>query len=75
MADDLAYDMMLEVKGLFRSIGVRASFDHDLRVGETFDLRGRRWVVSRVDAVDRGDFDRRLVAHEVDEADYSAAIS
>jgi hypothetical protein len=67
--------MMLEVQGLFRSFGVRTSFDRDLRVGETFDLRGRRWVVSRVDAVNREDFDRRLVAQEVDEAHYSAAIS
>jgi hypothetical protein len=68
MADDLAYDMMLEVQGLFRSFGVRANFDRDLRVGETFDLRGRRWVVCRVDAVNRDDFDRRLVAQEVEEA-------
>ena len=68
MAKDLAYDMMLEVRGLIRSFGVRTTLDRDLRVGESFDLRGRRWVVSRVDTVEKADFDRRLVAQEVEEA-------
>jgi hypothetical protein len=68
MAKDLAYDMMLEVRGLIRSFGVRTTLDRDLRVGESFDLRGRRWVVSRVDIVEKADFDRRLVAQEVEEA-------
>ena len=68
MAKDLAYDMMLEVRGLIRSFGVRTTLDRDLRVGESFDLRGRRWMVSKVDAVEKDDLDRRLVAHEVEEA-------
>jgi hypothetical protein len=68
MAKDLAYDMMLEVRGLIRSFGVRTTLDRDLRVGESFDLRGRRWVVSRVDTVEKPDLDRRLVAQGVEEA-------
>jgi hypothetical protein len=72
MAKDLAYDMMLEVRGLMRSFGVRTTLDRELRVGESFDLRGRRWVVSRVDPVQKDDLDRRLVAQEVEEAELSA---
>jgi hypothetical protein len=68
MAKDLAYDMMLEVRGMIRSIGVRTTLDRDLRVGESFDLRGRRWVVSRIDTVKKDDCDRRLVAQEIEEA-------
>jgi hypothetical protein len=68
MAKDLAYDMMLEVRGLIRSFGVRTTLDRDLHVGERFDLRGRRWVVARVDAVEKDDLDRRLVAREVEDA-------
>jgi hypothetical protein len=73
MAKDLAYDMMLEVQGLIRSIGVRTTLDRELRVGESFDLRGRRWVVSKVDAVQRDDLDRRLVARELEEAEAQPA--
>jgi hypothetical protein len=72
MAKDLAYDMMLEVQGLIRSFGVRTTLERDLRVGESFDLRGRRWVVSKVDTVHRDDLDRRLVARELEEAEPSA---
>jgi hypothetical protein len=68
MAKALAYDMMLEVRGLIRSFGVRTTLDHDLHVGESFDLRGRRWVVSKVDPVEQDDLDRRLVAREIEEA-------
>jgi hypothetical protein len=68
MAKDLAYDMMLEVQGLIRSFGVRTTLDRDLRVGESFDLHGRHWVVARVDTVHKDDLDRRLVAREVEEA-------
>jgi hypothetical protein len=68
MAKDLAYDMMLEVQGLIRSFGVRTTLDRDLRVGESFDLRGRRWVVAKVDTVHKADLDRRLVARELEEA-------
>jgi hypothetical protein len=65
MARDLAYDMMLEVQGLIRSLAVRTTLDHELHVGETFNLRGRDWVVERVDLVASKDLDRRLVAREV----------
>jgi len=58
---------MLEVKGILRSIPVRTKLDSDLQVGETFDLRGRRWIVSKVDQVDRGDINRRVIAREADE--------
>jgi hypothetical protein len=69
MAKDLAYDMMLEVQGLIRSFGVRTTLDRELHVGESFDLGGRRWMVARVDAVEKDDLDRRLVAREIEEAE------
>jgi hypothetical protein len=65
MTQDLAYDMMLEVQGLIRSLAVRTTLDRELRVGETFSLHGRDWVVQRVDAVTEVDLDRRLVAQEL----------
>ena len=67
MANELTYDLMLEVKGVLRSIPVRTKLDSELRVGETFDLRGRRWVVSKTEKVDREDLDRRVIAREVEE--------
>jgi len=66
------YDLMLEVTGVLRSIPVRTKLDSNLRVGETFDLRGRRWIVSSVDQIGGEDFDRRAVAREVAEADVAA---
>jgi hypothetical protein len=69
MTQDLAYDMMFEVQGLIRSFAVRARVDHELRVGETFRLRGRRWIVSNVRHADREGLDRRLIAREVDTDD------
>ena len=72
MSVELTYDLMLEVTGVLRSIPVRTKLDSDLRVGETFDLRGRRWVVSSVDQIGGEDFDRRAVAREVAEADVAA---
>ena len=72
MSAELTYDLMLEVRGVLRSIPVRTKLDSDLRVGETFDLRGRRWVVSSVDQIGGEDFDRRAVAREVAEADVAA---
>ena len=68
MASDLAYDMMLEVQGLIRSLALRTTLDRELRVGETFMLQGREWVVERVAPVAGADFDRRLVAREVESA-------
>ena len=69
MAQDLAYDMMLEVQGLIRSLAVRTRIDRELQVGETFSLRGRRWIVSDVHHANREGLDRRLIAREVDEHD------
>ena len=72
MPDELEYDLMLEVKGVIRSIPVRTRLGSDLNVGDMFDLRGRRWVVSKVDRVDRDDLDRRVLAREVDETEIAA---
>jgi hypothetical protein len=72
MSAELTYDLMLEVTGVLRSILVRTKLDSDLRVGETFDLRGRRWVISSVDQIGGEHFDRRAVAREVAEADVAA---
>ena len=72
MSAELTYDLMLEVTGVLRSIPVRTKLDSDLRVGETFDLRGRRWVVSSVDQIGGEDFDRRAVAREVARSDVAA---
>jgi hypothetical protein len=72
MSAELTYDLMLEVTGVLRSIPVRTKLDSDLRVGETFDLRGRRWVISSVDQIGGEHFDRRAVAREVAEADVAA---
>jgi len=66
------YDLMLEVTGVLRSIPVRTKLDSNLRVGETFDLRGRRWIVSSVDQIGGEDFDRRAVAREVADVDVAA---
>jgi hypothetical protein len=51
---------------------VRTTLGRELSMGETFDLRGRCWVVSKVDRVDRGDLDLRVVAREVDEPQIAA---
>jgi hypothetical protein len=72
MSAELTYDLMLEVTGVLRSIPVRTKVDSNLRVGETFDLRGRRWIVSSVDQIGGQHFDRRAVAREVAEADVAA---
>jgi hypothetical protein len=49
-----------------------SALDSNLRVGETFDLRGRRWIVSSVDQIGGEDFDRRAVAREAADADVAA---
>jgi hypothetical protein len=72
MSAELTYDLMLEVKGVLRSITVRTKLDSDLEVGETFDFRGRRWVVAKVNKVWRDDLDRRVVAQQVDDVDIAA---
>jgi hypothetical protein len=71
MTQDLAYDMMLEVKGLIRSLAVRTTLDRELRVGEKFSLRGRHWIVSNVHNANREGLDRRVIARELDETDPS----
>jgi hypothetical protein len=65
MSRDLAYDMMLEVQGLIRSLALRTTLDRELQVGETFTLHGRTWVVQRVAAASGENLDRRLVAREL----------
>ena len=72
MSAELTYDLMLEVTGVLRSIPVKTKLDSNLRVGETFDLRGRRWIVSSVNQIGGQHFDRRAVAHEVADADVAA---
>ena len=72
MSVELTYDLMLEVTGVLRSIPVRTKLDSNLRVGETFDLRGRRWIVSSADQIGGEDFDRRAVAREVADVDVAA---
>ena len=72
MSVELTYDLMLEVTGVLRSIPVRTKLDSNLRVGETFDLRGPRWIVSSVDQIGGVDFDRRAVAREVADVDVAA---
>ena len=72
MPAELTYDLMLEVKGVLRSITVRTKLDSDLKVGQSFDFGGRLWVVSTVNEVWRDDLDRRVVAQQVDDADIAA---
>ncbi len=65
MTQGLAYDMMLEVQGLVRSLAVRTTLHRELRIGETFSMSGRRWVVSDVQVMNRKGVDRRLIASEI----------
>jgi hypothetical protein len=67
MTAGLVYDLMLEVKGILRSVSLRTRLEEELHVGQTFAADGRRWVVVDVAAVDRDDVDRRVVARQVDE--------
>jgi hypothetical protein len=71
MSRDLAYDMMLEVQGLIRSLALRTSLDRELHIGDTFDMRGRRWVVTGVHPGSVAGVDRRLTAREVEVPDGS----
>lgn len=64
MTERLVYDMMLEVEGLVRSLTVRTTLHRELRIGETFSVSGRRWVVSDVQVVNRKGVYRRLIASE-----------
>jgi hypothetical protein len=69
MTQDLAYDMMLEVHGLIRSLAVRTRLDRELRIGETFSMRGRHWIVADVHHASSEGLDRRLIAREVEPDD------
>ena len=71
MSADLTYDLMLEVEA-FSARPVRTTLAYELHVGETFELRGRRWVVSRVDRVDRDDLDLRVVARQAQDTEVAA---
>ena len=66
MSDELTYDLMLEVKGVLRSIPARVRLASELQVGETLNLRDRQWIVSKVERIDREGLDRRVVAREVE---------
>lgn len=55
----------LEAQGLIRSFGVRMSLDRELRIGETFSMTDRRWVVTRVHAASSEGVDRRVIAREL----------
>jgi hypothetical protein len=65
MTGEIAYDVMLEARGVFRSQSVRLRLDREMTPGETLDLKGRSWVVTRVDPARSLRIDRRVVAHEV----------
>ena len=75
MDEDLSYDMALEAQGLFRSIVLRTTLNRELRVGETFTIEGRRWIVSRMDRCNAEDIDWRLVAHELVENGLPPALA
>ena len=71
MSDALTYDLMLESTGILRSPDFRVRFDQDLEPGQTIELRGRRWLVTKVEAAKGdGDIDRRAIAHELPEIAY-----
>ena len=68
MGRELCYDVMLEVEGIMRSERLRIRLDRELRAGETIDLAGRRWEVTRVRPARSLLVDRRVVAREVPES-------
>ena len=65
MGRELCYDLMLEVEGVMRSQPVRMHLDRELEAGETIDVHGRRWKVTRVGPARSLHVDRRVVAREV----------
>jgi hypothetical protein len=65
MRGDLDYDVMLEARGVIRSQSIRLRLDREMTPGETLDLKGRSWVVTRVDPARSLRIDRRVVAREV----------
>jgi hypothetical protein len=71
MSDALTYDLMLETTGILRSPDFRIHLDQDLEPGQTIELRGRRWLVTKVEASKGGaGIDRRAIAQELPEMAY-----
>jgi hypothetical protein len=56
---------MLEARGVIRSQSVRLRLDREMTPGETLDIKGRSWVVTRIDPARSLRIDRRVVAREV----------
>jgi hypothetical protein len=67
MGRELCYDLMLEVEGVMRSRPVRMRLDRELQAGETIDVYGRHWLVTRVGPARSLHVDRRVVARELRE--------
>ena len=65
MGRELCYDLMLEVEGVMRSQPVRMRLDRELVPGETIEVHGRRWQVTRIGPARSLHVDRRVVAREV----------
>jgi hypothetical protein len=65
MTGEIAYDVMLEARGVFRSQSIRLRLDREMTPGETLDLLGRSWMVTRVHPARSLRIDRRTVAREV----------
>jgi hypothetical protein len=58
----------LRPPGSSRSRDFRVRLDEDLEPGQTIELRGRRWLVTKVEAAKGdADIDRRAIAHELPE--------
>jgi hypothetical protein len=50
---------------MIRSQSIRLRLDREMTPGETLDLKGRSWVVTRVDPARSLRIDRRVVAREI----------
>jgi hypothetical protein len=73
MGRELCYDLMLEVEGVMRSRPVRMRLARELEAGETIDVDGRRWRVTRISPARSLYVDRRVVAREIVEPAGQAA--
>jgi hypothetical protein len=65
MGREICYDLMLEVEGIMRSRSVRLRLERELETGETIDVNGRRWQVTRISPGRSLHVDRRVVAREI----------
>jgi hypothetical protein len=71
MSDALRYDLILETTGILRSRDFRVRLDEDLEPGQTIELSGQLWLVTKVAAAKGNvDIDRRAIAHELPEVAY-----